>query len=125
MAKSQPRVQLYAVPELTRPLLLQLQEKFPGVDITLTNQTILPDQDLYLVSVSAYLRTAYHQDSDNLIHFKNPEFRNKLIFLKSSDNEWKDLGKMVIHRSNLDKINELLSDLVLNDSDRELVCPDI
>lgn len=123
MAKTQPRVQLYAVPELTKSLQKQLQEKFPGVEITLTNQTILPDQDLYLVSVSAYLRTAYHQDSNNLISIRNPEFRNKLVFLKSSDLEWKELGDLVIHQSNTEKINSLISELVLNDPEGELVCP--
>lgn len=125
MAKTQPRVQLYAVPELTKPLQNQLQEKFPGVEITLTNQTILPDQDLYLVSVSAYLRTAYHQDSDRLIPFRKPEFRNKLVFLKSSDLEWKELGDLVIHQSNTEKIDSLLSELVLSDPEGELVCPEL
>ena len=113
MEQNHIRVQLYSHPELDNYLREQLAAMFPSVEFTLTNQTILPDQDLYLVSTTQYFRLAYSEKSQEIEQFRDPKMINKTVFLKSSDLEWPELGDKVIHKKNLSSIHEIIHELVL------------
>lgn len=113
MEQNHIRVQLYSHPELDNLLKEQLAVMFPGVEFTLTNQAILPDQDLYLVSAPQYFRLAYSEKTEEIEQFRDPKIINKTVFLKSSDLEWPELGEKVINKRNLSSIEELIHELVL------------
>lgn len=113
MEQNHIRVQLYSHPELDNLLKEELAAMFPGVEFTLTNQAILPDQDLYLVSVPQYFRLAYSEKAEQIEQFRDPRMVNKTVFLKSSDTEWPQLGEKVIHKRNMASINEIIHELVL------------
>lgn len=114
MEQNHIRVQLYSHPELDNLLKEQLAAMFPGVEFTLTNQTILADQDLYLVSTTQYFRLAYSGKKEEIEKFRDPKMINKTVFLKSSDLEWPELGEKVIHKRNIASINEMIHELVLS-----------
>lgn len=105
------KVQIYGHPTIYEALRKELVQSFDNLQLTVTDQEFIPDQQLYLVSISSYLKGTYH-DYPQVKNFFVPENKHKTVFMKSSDLEWEeDVKTAVIHRNNLKRITEMIAEL--------------
>jgi hypothetical protein len=108
------KIQIFGNPVIHTALTDKLKSDFTDCEISTTEQEILPQQDFYFVSISAYLACA-HVAGKPIVEILTP-IQNRIAFLKASDTEWENEVKVtVIHKNNYLKINDIITSIVEDD----------